>query len=219
MKNRTEIEAKKTIFRKSLLNKTDAKGFLTVFGSVLFLFLFSGASLCAQDLPDEIRGYKVKRAKISVKTANDKSVEKSKFDVFVNVGDPTATNISLTGVTFEMPVEIDALEQSGTVDFLTFKDFRLNNRAVDIEEYRNSFEFKKNQRITLPQPIKIYINAAQGLLGTISEVTDSKEEWTVTGRIFVFGKFKKFGMNFKRAVPVDVNIKIKNPVKDSPRIF
>jgi hypothetical protein len=51
------------------------------------------------------------------------------------------------------------------------------------------------------------------LRGAVRELKDSKEEWSVTGRVFVFGKFKKFGFNFKRVVPVEINIKIKNPLR------
>jgi hypothetical protein len=218
MRNKLEKCAKKPGDGKLFSNKILRPLFQPAFIGILFLFLFS-AIQNAQDLPDEIRGYKVSSAKVIVKTQNDQIDTKGKSDVFVRVSEPEMGGFSLTGLTFEISAEINAQEQSGKVDFLTFKDFQVNGRSVDIEEYRNSFEFKKNQRMNLPRPIKIHLNAAQGLLGTISEIGDSKEEWAVTGRIFVFGKFKKFGMNFKRVVPVDVNIKIKNPVKNSNGIL
>ncbi len=186
----------------------------------LFFLPFSTFS-SAQDLPDKIRGYKVYKAKISVKNQNKrnsksaKSVEKDNSEAYVKVGEPELVDVSLTGVTLELSAEIDALEQSGTVDFLTFKDFRVNGLAVDIEEYRESFEFRKNEIITLPKPVKIFVGTRQTLRGAVNEMRDSKAEWTVTGTVFVFGHFKKSFLKFKRVVPVEVNIKIKNPLRNS----
>lgn len=186
---------------------------------VLFSLLLFSAALNAQDLPDEIRGYKVSDARITVKPKSEKTGAKDKSEVYVNTSDPELINISLTGLTFEITAEIDPLEQSGTVHFLTFKDFRVNGMSVDLEEYQNSFDFKKNKPIVLPKPVRVFVNSAQSLLGAASEIGRSQEEWTVTGRMFVFGKFKKFGLNFKRVVPVDINIKIKNPIKKPTGVF
>ncbi len=96
---------------------------------------------------------------------------------------------------------------------MTFRDFKVNGLDVEIEEYTNSFEFKKNQAIALPKPVKIFLGARQALKGALKEMRDSKEEWTVTGTVFVFGRFKKWGFSAKRVVPVEVNVKVKNPLK------
>ena len=192
------------------------------FGNQRFLIVFIGVLLSvfsarAQDLPKEIRGYKVHRAKISVKnqgekTGDSKSV-KNDSEAFVKVGEPELTDASLTGITFEISAEIDSLEQSGKVDFLTFKDFRVNGLAVEIEEYGESFEFKRGEKIVLPKPVKIFVGAVQTLRGALSEINDSPPQWTVTGRVFVFGRFKKAGFKFKRVVPVEINIQVENPLQ------
>jgi len=182
----------------------------------LCLLVFIGVSVAfttAQDLPKEIRGYKVHRAKISVVSQTDKTEIKNKSEVAVKIGEPELIDVSLTGITFEISAEINSLEQSGTIDFLTFHDFRVNNLKVDVEEYRESFEFKKNQPIDLPRPIKIFLGTGQTLRGALKETKESKAEWTVTGRIFVFGQFKKSFLKFKRVIPVEINLKIKNPIK------
>ncbi|MEP7037454.1 MAG: hypothetical protein ABI891_03850 [Acidobacteriota bacterium] len=184
------------------------------------MFLFSSFAV-AQDLPDKIRGYKVYKAKISVKnqTVKNSDTAKSKAanesEAFVKVGEPELTDVSLTGVTFELSAEIDALKQSGTVDFLTFKDFCVNGLAVSVEEYKESFAFRKNQPITLPKSVKIFIGTGQTLRGALGEFRNSKEEWTITGTVFVFGQFKKSFLKFKRVVPIQVNLKIKNPLKEN----
>lgn len=180
------------------------------------LFLFNSFA-AVQDFPDKIRGYKVYKAKVSVKnqtSATVKSEEKDESEALIKVGEPELLDVSLTGVTLELSAEIVAPAQSGTVDFLTFKDFRVNGLTVDVEEYRESFKFKKNQTITLPKPVKIFIGTGQTLRGALMEFKDSKDEWTVTGTVFVFGRFKKSFLKFKRVVPVEINLKIKNPLKE-----
>ena len=186
--------------------------FLSAFTGILFLTLLS----FAQDLPKEIRGYKVYQAKISVKNQterdDDKAAKSDAPEAFVKVGKPELNEVSLTGITFEIPAEINSPEQSGKIDFLTFHDFRVNGLAVEVKEYRESFEFKKTQTIALPKPVKIFVGAGQTLRGALSELNNSKDEWTITGRVFVFGHFKKAGFKFKRVVPVEINLQIKNPL-------
>jgi hypothetical protein len=177
------------------------------------LFLLVVPSI-AQDYPEKIRGYKVHKTKISVKNVGEKTSDKDDSEAFVTVGEPKVTNVSITGVTLEIMVEMSAVEYKGKVDFLTFKDFRVNGMSVDIAEYNYPFEFEKTKKITLPKPISIFVGTGQSMLGVLGQVAAPKDEWDVTGTVFVFGKFKKAGFNFKRVIPVPVNIKIKNPVKN-----
>lgn len=188
-----------------------ARKFCLVAG-VFFALVFSAF---AQDLPDKIRGYKVYKAEVAVKNSGEKQARAAKSEAFVKVGEPVLTDVSLIGITFELSAELESIAQSGTVDFLTFHDFRVNDLKVEIEEYKNPFSFKKNEKIVLPKPARIFISAPQTLRGAYSEIKDSREEWTVTGRVFVFGRFKKFGFSFKRVVPVEINLKIKNPLRQN----
>jgi hypothetical protein len=188
------------------------KFFITIAVSLCLCGLFI-LTAPAQDLPDEIRGYKVHNEKFSVTNNADRQTQKSKSEVFARLNEPELVDTSLSGLTFEVSGEIDSLDYKGKVDFLSFKDFKVNGLAVEIEEYTNSFEFKKNQPIALPKPVKIFLSSRQALRGALGEITGSKEEWTVTGTVFVFGRFKKWGFTAKRVVPVKVNVKIKNPLK------
>ena len=178
----------------------------------------SSAFVNAQELPKKIRGYKVYRAKIAVVNQADKTAMKDKPEVSVIIGEPELTDAALTGITFEISAEINSLKQSGTIDFLTFHDFRVNGLKIDIKEYRQPFEFTKNRTIALPKPIEIFLGTGQSLRGALQEMKESKTEWTVTGRIFVFGQFKKSFLKFKRVIPVEINLKIKNPLRDNQTI-
>ncbi len=180
--------------------------------SIALILLFS-ASVYSQDYPDKIRGYKVLQTKISVKTEREKSSEKTDAEAIVKIGEPELTDVSLTGITLEVFAEIEGVGQNGKIEFISFEDFKVNGLDVEIEEYKESFDLKKSETIILPKPIKIIIGTGQTLRGAYKELKDSKSEWTVSGRVFVFGKFKKYGFNFKRVVPIEINLKIENPVK------
>ncbi len=168
----------------------------------------------SQDLPDEIRGYKVHQADVLV-TNRDVPAGDEKPDARVRVGDPELTDKSISGITLEVMAEFDSLGHSGTVDFLAFNNFKVNGMAVSIDDYEVSFEFKKNETFLLPKPIKVFVGTLQTLRGALGEIRDSKPTWEVTGTVFVFGKFKKWGMKFKRVVPVEVRLTVKNPVRGS----
>jgi hypothetical protein len=183
----------------------------------IVLLLFAAPVAQTQDLPDKIRGYKVHKAKIVVKTNDDKQLERnesSENEAFVKINDPEVLEVSLTGITFSLKAELSSIEQSGTVDFLTFHEFRVNGLKVDVEEYNSSFDFRKSEPVLLPKPFTIFLGTGQALSGAIKEMKESKNKWRVTGRVFVFGKFKKSIFRFKRVVPVDIDILIKNPVKE-----
>lgn len=185
------------------------------FGLCLCVILFLTISVFTQDLPDKIRGYKVFKADIAVKNSAEKSAKSDKSEAFVKVGEPVLADVSLTGITFELSAELEAISENGSVDFLAFEDFRVNGLAVEVEEYKNPFSFKKNEPLVLPKPTRIFLSTTQTLRGAYKEIKDSKEEWLVTGRVFVFGKFKKFGFSFKRVIPVEINLKIKNPLRQN----
>jgi len=182
--------------------------------SLLCVLLLVGSAPIAysQGFPKEIRGYKVHRANILLKTSINVTEHPAATEASVRIGDPALVDVGLTGLTFEISAEIDPLNQSGKVDFLSFHDFRINGLAVDIEEYRERFSFKKNQPVTLPKPAKVCITTDNALRAGWKEFDEKKDEWAVTGRIFVFGKFRKMGFDFKRVIPVDVSLTIRNPL-------
>jgi hypothetical protein len=175
--------------------------------SIAAFLLFSSLSLAAQDVPDKIRGYKVYRPKIS-RTGSSRPANVEP----VSLRGSKLVSISPLGVKFEVEMNIAPIPQDGRVDFLTFHDFRVNGIPVEIEEYTSPFNLWKNESITLPKPATVFLSTPRIAQAAWSEMRDSRAEWTVAGRVFVFGRFKKYGMTFKRVVPVDVSFTIKNPV-------
>lgn len=177
----------------------------------LVLLIFLSTAAISQDLPNKIRGYKVYADRISVSTVG--SSETSKADASVKIGDPVLVEAGLTGITFELPAEVLAAKQSGKVDFFTFHEVKINGIAVDVEEYRHPFTFKKGEKLNLPKPARISLPVTGIVQAAWQEMRDPKMDWTVTGRVFVFGRFRRFGMYHKRVVPVDFAITIKNPLR------
>ena len=178
--------------------------------SLSLLLLFLSTCALTQDLPDKIRGYKFYEDKISVSTGE--TSEKRHTDAAVKIGDPELVDAGLNGITFELPAEVLAAKQSGKIDFFTFHEVKVNGIAVDVEEYRHPFSFKKGEPVSLPKPARISLPMTGIVQAAWQEMRDSKGDWTVTGRVFVFGRFRKFGIYHKRVVPVDFEVKIKNPL-------
>ena len=166
--------------------------------------------------PKEIRGYKVELAKVEIKKPTKRtegSAEGRDADALIQLGEPKVTSLSPLGISLEVPVTVAAVKQGGRVDFLTFEEMTVNGTTVTVNEYRHPFDLPTNEPITLPEPVSIYISTPRVLLGALGVWNQPKEVWPVTGRLYVFGHFKKFLFKFKRVVPIELNLSFRNPLK------
>ena len=186
---------------------------------ITFFFVFLAATFSAnsQDLPGKIRGYSVYKADITVGQKSS-GPGNTLSDAVVSLADPSLRDLSPAGATLEVSAEFKATRQSGKVDFLVFHDLRVNGIPVSVDEYQNRFEFAKGQTVRLPVPATIFVPTTQILLVAMNEANGSKKLWTVTGRVFVFGKFRKFGVDHKRVVPIDINFTIANPLQSAATV-
>jgi hypothetical protein len=178
-----------------------------------FLLLLIGFAALAQDLPSEIRGYKVYQKKTEITNSSGSFDAAKKAETFVRIGQPDVVDVSLSGLTIAVTAELNNIDRSGEIDFLTFRDFRVNDMPVEIEDYNVPFKFKKNEKVSLPAPATMLLPTGGVLNAAWNEIRGSKKEWRVTGRVFAFGKFKMFGFSFKRVVPIDVKLTIDNPLR------
>jgi hypothetical protein len=183
----------------------------------LIVSLILAASIGAQELPGKIRGYSVYKADIIV-SQQLPTAGGPVSDAVVSLSDPTLKELSAAGATLQVSAEFKAVKQSGQVDFLAFHDLRVNGIPVDVDEYRESFKFTKGETVKLPAPATIFIPTTQILRAALHEANRSDKVWTITGRVFVFGKFRKYGLEHKRVVPIDINFKIANPLLSDPRL-
>ncbi|HMO80880.1 MAG TPA: hypothetical protein PKD24_08810 [Pyrinomonadaceae bacterium] len=164
------------------------------------------------DLPKTIRGYKVHNKTIVVSGSLPGNYSNNGTDVQVKVGDPSVAETALAGITLALPVDFTSLQQSGRVDFITFYNVRVNGIPISVEEYRHRFEFRKCETRSLPEPAQIFVPTGRILQAAWLEMRDHRPQWSVTGRVFVFGKFRRFGILHKRVVPVDFDISVANPL-------
>jgi hypothetical protein len=182
----------------------------------------------AHSYPKEIRGYKVERAKVEIKkpkdekndkasndkASNDKAADAASTDAdaLIQFGEPSVARMTPLGITLEVPVTIAAVKQKGHVDFLTFEDMVVNGINVTIEDYHHPFDLPTDKPTQLPQPVRLFISTTSAVMGALGEWNDSKPTWPVTGRVYVFGQFKKFLFKFKRVVPVELSLSLPNPL-------
>jgi hypothetical protein len=171
----------------------------------------------ARDYPKEIRGYKVELANVEVKqTAKADAADftnEAPSNSLIQLGEPRVSKLTPLGVTLEIPVTVSPVRQGGRVDFLTFEDMVVNGTSVAVNEYNHSFDLPNDHPVTLPDPMVIQISTPRAMLSVLGEWNKPKEMWPVSGRVYVFGHFKKFLFKFKRVVPVELNLLFKNPLK------
>ena len=176
---------------------------------LLAIALFASSS-AAQQLPSSIRGYSVHRITEKIHSADEQS---DSTGPTVTIGPPDIVSLTLTDTTIEAGAEIRGLEQEGEVDFLTFKDIVANGIPLNIEEYAHGFKLKKGEKVVLPFPVRGTVSSLVMARAAYEESTAPKDKWQVTGTVFVFGRFKKMGLTFKRVIPVPVTLTIDNPIR------
>lgn len=181
---------------------------LTSFFILAATVLIFTVLISAQELPEKIRGYKVHDEVVTLSSDGKSAAGKP----HLTVGTPTVTDVSLSGVTLAVIGELEAAGHDGRVEILMFRDFRINNVSVEVAEFNTPFAINKRGKTILPAPATVFLPTTKILNAAWKEITDSKDDWTVTGRVFVFGKFKKFGFHFKRVIPVDIRLTIRNPL-------
>jgi hypothetical protein len=174
----------------------------------------------AHRYPKEIRGYKVELANVEIKKQEGKGKDEvagQDAETLIQLGEPRVTSVSPLGIALEVPVTVAAIKQGGRVDFLAFEEMTVNGTTVTVNEYQHSFDLPTSKPITLPEPVSIYISTPRALLGALGEWSQPKDVWPVTGRVYVFGRFKKFLFKFKRVVPVELNLSFQNPLKSKDK--
>lgn len=198
----------------------------------LLTLLLMSISAPAQNrsYPDQIRGYKVERTAVEIdrtksnasagnkrRDANQTDGADPDVDQLIQFGQPEVARVTPLGITFDVPVVVAPVTQKGHVDFLVFEDMVINGHSVEIADYYHSFDLPNKQSLTLRDPLRIYIYLPSAVLAAIGEWTDAKETWPVTGRVYVFGKFKKkflgISTSFKRVVPVELDLTMRNPLR------
>jgi hypothetical protein len=173
------------------------------------------SSANGQRLPKEVRDYKVERAQVEVKRARNPRNERVEDpEIPLRLGEALLVRVSPLGVTFDVPVIVAAVKQEGDVEQLVFEDIRVNDMPVTVDDYLHPFALPNRQPLTLAPPLRVFVSTPRALLSTIDELLNSREVWPVTGRVYVCGRFKKFLMKFKRAIPIELRASINNPLRN-----
>ena len=162
------------------------------------------------DYPQQIDGYKLERAKVEVKREDEAAAD---ADVVVKIGSPRLVRVTPLGVTFELPLTVSPVKQGGRVDFLRFDEVEVNETAVDIDDYLAAFDLPNKKPLLLKNPVRIFVSTPGALANVMSNIWRTQETWPVKGRVYVFGRFKKFLFKSKRVVPVEFDLTIPNPLR------
>ena len=168
---------------------------------VLALCGLLGATAAAQELPDRILGYKVYKQTVRVISETDPAPAKDKkIDASVTMGRLETFGLSALGVTVRMPGKVLANRPKWFGRLPHISRFHCQRYRRRYRKIRAPVDFRKEVPVDLPEPISVYLRADRLLAGAWSEISGPKAEWRVKGRVFVFGQFRKVGMDFKRVV-------------------
>jgi len=185
---------------------------LFVTAVAVLVLAMSTSSAQTVEYPKQMRGYKVERAVVEVKSSKNSSSP----DDLIKFGDPKLIKATPLGISLEIPVVVSPVTQKGVVDLLVFEDMQVNGTSVAVEDYEFGFDLPGQEPLVLKRPLKIFITLPSAILAAVDEWADTKETWPVTGRVYVFGKFKKTLFNFKRCIPVELNLTMQNPMHGDP---
>lgn len=165
--------------------------------------------------PEAIRGYKVQRAVVELRKEMKQNGADVSEDALIRLGDPQLARVTPVGISLEVPIVVSPVRQKGHVDFLLFEEMVVNGTSVEIDEYHRAFDLPNKSPLTLKEPLKFYVYTPQAVLAAVDEVSNSKETWVITGRVYVFGKFNKSLLKFKRCIPVELKLTIRNPLRSN----
>jgi len=167
-----------------------------------------------REYPKEMRGYKFVRAEMEGKKAGTNATnEEPDSEPILRFGNAQLARVTPLGISFEIPMFVAPVKRKGHVDFMVFEEMLVNNNPVEIDEYHRGFDLPNKELLRLEEPLKFYVYLPSAVLGAIDEWNDSKKTWLITGRVYVFGKFKKSFLTFKRYVPIEINIAVPNPLQ------
>jgi hypothetical protein len=166
-----------------------------------------------REYPKEIRGYKLERRTVEPLRSKTENSDSESNDDIITFGQARVVSVNPLGVTLEIPIVVAPVRQKGKVDFLSFYDMRINDTRVDIDDYNESFDLPTERPLTLHSPITVSVATPNAVVGALEEIASPKETWPVTGVVYVFGHFNKSLFKFKRVVPVELNLQMRNPLR------
>ena len=185
---------------------------------VRFLLIAAGL-LCAcstvlsQKLPGSIRGYKVHTAKIFVATSEASLPrDHSKYDAVILMGEAKLQSLGFSGVQLRAPLEIRSSKVTGEIEFISFNDFTIDGSSISVTEIREGLKLPKKASYPIRKVSTVGVSGPGILKAGLRTATGAAKNMTIRGTVFVFGRFDKLGMKFKRVIPVKINASIPNPL-------
>jgi len=181
---------------------------LALVGIVIVLLFSLQAKAQSSAYPKEMRGYKVEQAVVELKkTGNPNN------DTLVRFGDAQLARVTPLGITFEMPLVIAPVKEKGHVDFLVFEEMAVNDTPIEIDDYYRGFNLPNTDSVKLREPLRIFVSLPSAVIAALDAQSTEKKTWIVTGRVYVFGRFRKNLFTFKRCIPVELNVSMPNPLR------
>ncbi len=200
-------------------------GSRSVLAAVIAVLVFAAAAAAQkEDLPKKLYGYRMHREPVRLvadlstirpEGSPPAAAASSSSSVDgIEMIPPRLVKVSPLGVTLAVKIAAAAPPYSGKIDRLVFRKFTVNGLSVEVADLEPKVQVRAGERFVMPEPAEIFIPTHSLVRGAWRETVDSKPQWHISGRVFVLGTFRRYGMNFKRSVPVDLDLIIDNPLPE-----
>ncbi len=165
----------------------------------------------ALPLQKEVRGYKVEQAEVKVRKGKGATRGASEPEQLIRFDAVHIERVTPLGLTLSLKATVAPVSAGGEVEMLVFEDVRVNGTPVEVEDYKHPFRLPDKKPLALAEPFKLYVSSPRIVIETLGDLVNPPRVLPVTGRVYVCGRFKKFLMSFKRAVPIELKTAIANP--------
>jgi len=167
---------------------------------------------------DEIDGYKIERKRKleGLKGASASALDEDSTDLggLIEFGQVTVGQINTEQISLELPLTIKPVKQKGEVHYLVFHDTKLNGVPFTVSDYREPFKLPNKEPLMLPRKIQLSMKFSDVGKALLPNLIDPQKGLEAEGTILIFGKFRKFLVYHKRAVPIEFRLSQANPIKD-----
>ncbi|KXK04063.1 MAG: hypothetical protein UZ17_ACD001000977 [Acidobacteria bacterium OLB17] len=172
------------------------------------LILLTAFLAMGQGYSDRIDGYKVHKRPIVIRSIDR---EESSGDVNFRLDGIAFAGVAITAIKFEIRASVSS-KRTATIERVRFEELSANGIPVKAEDLTREFVLPAGELTAIPDPLVCEVSSFGAAKAAWNELTDPKKEWRIKGKAFIFGRFRRFGMTFRRAVPVEIDVLVKNPI-------
>ncbi|MBI4469258.1 MAG: hypothetical protein HY650_08065 [Acidobacteria bacterium] len=159
--------------------------------------------------PTKIDGYQVYRPD------KDEAGVIEFYDL-IDITGVTPRQLTTDSLTVGLRIVLHPVEISGEIEVLRFEDMKLNGVPFQIAEVRSTFPLPAKEPKPLPEDLALTVRFSEVGPALLRNLLEPDKDLMIEGNALIFGRFRKFGIPFKRVVPVELKTRRPSPLAGMP---